>query len=74
MAPEVVMENTYDSKADIWSLGITAIVRWSFASLEFIQNQEMAEIVPPYSNFHPMRVLFMIPRSPPPKLQHRKLW
>lgn len=55
MAPEVISENDYDGKADIWSMGITAI--------------EMAEIVPPNCNLHPMRVLFLIPRAPSPKLK-----
>uniref|UniRef100_A0A182P5D9 non-specific serine/threonine protein kinase n=1 Tax=Anopheles epiroticus TaxID=199890 RepID=A0A182P5D9_9DIPT len=61
MAPEVIaceqqLDQSYDSRCDVWSVGITAI--------------ELAEGDPPLCELHPMRALFQIPRNPPPKLSH----
>ena len=48
------------AQVDVWALGICAI--------------EMAEIHPPRWLVHPMRVIFMITREPPPQLADLDFW
>ena len=47
-------------QVDVWALGISAV--------------EMAEVAPPRWAVHPMRVIFMISRDPPPQLADRDRW
>jgi len=60
MAPEVLSGEIYDSRADIWSLGITAI--------------EFAEGVPPYFEEHFMRAMCLIATEDPPTLKDKSKW
>lgn len=54
MAPEVISKAGYDYKADIWSLGITAL--------------ELADGSPPLSGLSPMKALAVIPDRECPSL------
>lgn len=64
MSPEVIVApngaSGYDHKADIWSLGISAI--------------EMAETKPPHYDINPLRVIFVIPNRTPPTLKEPPKW
>lgn len=60
MAPEVIRGVDYDTKVDIWSLGIMAL--------------EMADGEPPLLDLPPLRALFIIATQPPPSLREPEKW
>lgn len=67
MSPEIIAcetdkEMSYDTRTDIWSLGITCI--------------ELAEKEPPHNELNPNRVMMRIRKSDPPKLkdQRKNIW
>jgi serine/threonine protein kinase len=55
-APEVISSATFDTKIDIWSVGITAI--------------ELARWEPPYRRLHPTQALFQLQSGAPPTLDN----
>lgn len=57
MAPEVISQKNYDSQADMWSFGITAL--------------ELAQGRPPYSRESSHRVLMKIAQDEPPTLDRQ---
>ncbi|XP_025994439.1 neither inactivation nor afterpotential protein C isoform X2 [Solenopsis invicta] len=66
MAPEMVgskdsgADSGYDSRVDVWAIGITAI--------------ELADSKAPFEDMHPTRALFQIVRNPPPTLYRPANW
>jgi len=60
MAPELIRSTAYDFKVDTWSIGILGI--------------ECAEWEPPHLSEKPLRALYIISTSPPPRLKDASLW
>jgi len=60
MAPELIRGKDYDSKVDVWSLGIMLM--------------EMCEGDPPYMDFPPLRALFLITTKGIPDLKEPQKW
>jgi serine/threonine protein kinase len=78
MAPEVILQSGYNEKADIWSLGYSpvnfvSIFPTTILNLRFLDHRitaiELATGNPPHHTIHPMRALFLIPKSEPPTLE-----
>jgi len=60
MSPEALSGELYDTRADVWSLGIACI--------------EMAQGRPPYFEHNLMRAMFLIASEQPPALKDPSAW
>ncbi len=90
IACETFKDTPYDMAADVWSLGMmtifkkTILINGSYTSLCYfscllffnsgITLIEFAEMLPPYNELNPTRVLLKITKSDPPTFSQPKAW
>ena len=80
MAPEVIAcetfkDNPYGTSADVWSFGKFELTFLNMlVSSPGITLIEFAEMLPPYNELNPTRVLLKITKSDPPTLSRPKIW
>lgn len=60
MAPELIQSQAYDFKVDVWSLGIML--------------RELLQGEPPFAEFPPLKVLFLLATQEIPPLDHPDVW